>query len=517
MRHPFDCSVYRLRHLPKLVVCVFTASCVVDLTSGSEAPPPGSSTEDLGSTEFPARLLAPWTGGPAEHAYDNKFITAYQLRRRIEVTFGDSWSRNGTDMWSNNASLFGLVDFEAKYTEERSATASFLLGVEVLGKDICGVAVNAASGPFSGLNVNTIASPAASLGTFYKRMLFRSPSPDELTSATQLLTTVEPLGGGAKGAWSALCEALLRHPDFLFTLPPSYSERSGDEERELLLVKVAYDLLGRPPTEAELTSVTAADSIDGALDAYLHSDEFRDYFYYKMKLRMESDNSELANEAARLWVYLALNDLPFSELFTADYTVDESFNKVPRPPEHGRTGILTMKGYIVPRPSLPHYNYSARVMSDFMGVSFTIPQSVLDQRTTDSTASSTVDPDSICYSCHKALTPLALQRQKWDNDGNYRATNNAGEPIDDSDAGIVEWYPFKGTGVEAFTIPASLTEAFQRTTINAIVIHLLGRPMRAEEDERVLYKSLWDQNHANGWKLRELIKVAIASPTYRAK
>ena len=63
-------------------------------------------------------------------------------------------------------------------------------------------------------------------------------------------------------------------------------------------------------------------------------------------------------------------------------TVDASGNRIDRRAEHGRTGVLTMKGYIIGKPGLPHYNYAARVMTGFMGRVFEVPQAALDARAT---------------------------------------------------------------------------------------------------------------------------------------
>src|SRR5262249_28098305 len=151
------------------------------------------------------------------------------------------------------------------------------------------------------------------------------------------------------------------------------------------------------------------------------------------------------------------------------------------------------KGYIVGKPGLPHFTYASRVLGDFMGVTFNVPQSIIDMRL-NSTAASTVDPTSVCFSCHQMLTPLEEQRARWADDGSYAATDPSGATIDDSDQGLVAGYPFKGEGMEAFSTQAVKKEAFIRQMINAHFLLLFGREMRATLDERVIYKQLWDLN-----------------------
>jgi len=193
--------------------------------------------------------------------------------------------------------------------------------------------------------------------------------------------------------------------------------------------------------------------------------------------------------------------------------VDTNFGQQTRPAEHGKTGVLTTKGYLSSKPGLPHYNYPARVLSGFMGSIFEVPPEVFDQRGT-STAASTVDPSSICYSCHQLLTPLAHQRLSWADDGTFRTTLN-GAPVDDSDRGLVANYPYKGPGLASFATKAVKKEPFIRRMINTQVRLLIGRELRATTDERVLYKQLWDTAFANNGDLRPVLKSVANSPTFR--
>lgn len=75
-------------------------------------------------------------------------------------------------------------------------------------------------------------------------------------------------------------------------------------------------------------------------------------------------------------------------------------------------------------------------------------------------------------------------------------------------------YPFKGVGLEAFTLQAVQKERFVRTMINAHFSFYFGRPMRHRTDERALYKQLWDRVRQDQFKIRGLIRVLLASPEY---
>jgi hypothetical protein len=354
----------------------------------------------------------------------------------------------------------------------------------------------------------------ARVDTLYRRMLYRPATAAEQASGYALLEDLYGLEADLPKAWSGLCEGLMRSPDFLFTLPPSYETRAGLERERLLLVKLAQDLVGRPPSAAELSAFESrSKSWEQMVDTYLASAEFRDHYFHKMRIRTESEGTPDTDEPARLWTYLATTGAPLQELLTGDYSVAADFAKVPRPSVHGKTGVLTMKGFLQNKPGLPHYNYAARVMTDFMGSIFEIPSEVFDMRGA-ATATSTVDPTSLCYSCHQVLTPLAHQRLRWDDEGNYRTMDEQGRPIDDSDRGLVGTYAFKGQGMPAFAEQAVKKEAFIRRTLNAQYMLFFGRELRHTQDERVMYKRLWDVAHETQGNLKAVLRAIALSPEY---
>lgn len=315
-------------------------------------------------------------------------------------------------------------------------------------------------------------------------------------------------------AWSSLCAGLMRHPDFLFTRPPSiFSTACSQDKRKMQLVKIALDLVGRPPTSEEFKKLNDGVKIPILVDAYLDSSEFRDFYFHRVRLMLESHGSDLDDEPARLWSYVAFNDRPFQEILTGEYSVDNDFKKKSRPAYHGQTGLLTTGGFIQGKPGLPHYNYAAQVSMLFLGYVYDVPDEIVEQRE-GVTALGTTDPNSACYSCHKILTPLAFQRLNWTDDGVFQTKDENDMTIDASDRGSVAEYPFAGDGMVAFATQAVRKERFIRTMINTHVNFYFGRPMRHRLDERLLYKRLWDNVHANKFKIRELIRAIVSSPEY---
>ncbi|MCP3165274.1 carbohydrate-binding domain-containing protein [Myxococcus qinghaiensis] len=370
-------------------------------------------------------------------------------------------------------------------------------------------------GPTEAATGTTRADAAkAKVDTLYRRMLYRAATSQERANGYALVTSLMDIEANATKAWSGLCEGLMRAPDFLFTLPPSYEKLSGKERDRLLLVKLAQDLLGHPPTAADFTALESGTKTWEALvDAYLASADFRSNYFRRMRVRTESEGTADTDEPARLWTFLVDQERPLQELLVGDYSVDAAFKQVTRPSQHGKTGVLTMKGFIKNKPGLPHYNYAARVMTDFMGTMYEVPAEVFDMRGA-ATASSTVDPSSICFSCHQTLTPLAHQRLKWDDEGNYRTADEQGVTLDDTDRNLASTYAFKGSGMEAFATQAVKKEAFVRRTLNAQFALLFGREMRHQEDERVIYKRLWDVSQEQRGSLKAVLKTLATSPEY---
>ncbi|MBX6314502.1 MAG: hypothetical protein IRY99_16550, partial [Isosphaeraceae bacterium] len=143
---------------------------------------------------------------------------------------------------------------------------------------------------------------------------------------------------------------------------------------------------------------------------------------------------------------------------------------------------------------------------------FEVPPEVVAARD-GITAVATTAPNSLCYSCHKVLTPLAFQREAWTDDGRFRPERN-GKPVDDTDHNLVESYPFKGKGMEAFALQAQKKERFLRTMINTHFVFFFGRELRYNTDERELYKRLWDAVHASNFTIKGLIRALVLSPEY---
>lgn len=325
---------------------------------------------------------------------------------------------------------------------------------------------------------------------------------------------VVPRLSAQQAAWEGLCRALVLHPDFLFTRPRSLQiVKDSTVRRRLQLVKIAQDLVARPPTQAEFTLAEKSKSVVPVVNKYLASEEFEEFYARRVRLYMESHGTPEQDEPVRLWKYILHTNRPYQEILTADYTLTPAGKKEQRPDYAGHTGILTMKGFIDGKQGLPHFNYAAQVCEKFLSYVFEVPAEVLKIRGTQ-TAASTVDPKSMCYSCHQVLTPLAYQRTRWTDDGKYTLQEADGSAIDDSDRASVPSYPYKGGGMEAFARQAQNKERFHRAIIQTHFVWYFGREMRYDTDERDLYKRLWETTHKTNYALRPLIRTLVTSPEY---
>ncbi len=166
-------------------------------------------------------------------------------------------------------------------------------------------------------------------------------------------------------------------------------------------------------------------------------------------------------------------------------------------PSHGtrlpwQDGLLAMKGFVRGKPGLPPtLTMPPRSRRNSWATSLWCRRR-WSRRGRGITAISTTSAGSVCYSCHKVLTPLAYQRERWTDEGEFREHDDTGLRINDTDRDLVPSYPYPGAGMEAFALQAQNKERFIRTIIQTHFVWYFGREMRYEQDERGLYRRLWD-------------------------
>jgi len=151
--------------------------------------------------EFPRSLLAKYHG-EVNARPDSQFITYRQLRGKIAVIFADDWVRGDRDLFAENVSLFGGADFETRFNESHTPRASFLVGMEMLSRDIASRAYQLRRGPFKNWPESFPSSfkRKSERGQFtqtvrqlYQRVLYRSASDAEVEEALSLIGNVHQL------------------------------------------------------------------------------------------------------------------------------------------------------------------------------------------------------------------------------------------------------------------------------------------------------------------------------------
>lgn len=254
-----------------------------------------------------------------------------------------------------------------------------------------------------------------------------------------------------------------------------------DEEETLR--KATFLLASRMPTPEELDEVRDAgiDALDPVLDTVLQEDAF----YVRMKeivndmihtdayrigddavetvdedmfptafwfddiddtdtrnLMRRRANDAIAREPLEIVEYVLRNDLPFTEAFTADYTIVNPFSarsygldlsmfadandeneKLPWTfEEYPQAGILTTSVFLNRYPTTPTNRNRARARYFYK---FFLATDVmrLAARPIDATQIQTHNPTlnaAACNSCHNNIDPIAGAFQNWDDRGRYR-------------------------------------------------------------------------------------------------
>ena len=154
-----------------------------------------------------------------------------ELRIQIATAIGAT-----TLLYSNAAAYEDKsVDIVVAATGLSSVSINFFNDAVVNGGDR-NIYLDAVTilGPL-GTGTATMRSDAAKqqISTLYQRMLYRPANVNELSTTYTLLTDLTALGTQGT-AWSGVCEVLIRHPDFLFTMPPTIEKVTTQAQKDPL-------------------------------------------------------------------------------------------------------------------------------------------------------------------------------------------------------------------------------------------------------------------------------------------
>jgi len=167
-----------------------------------------------------------------------------------------------------------------------------------------------------------------------------------------------------------------------------------------------------------------------------------------------------------------------------------------------------MKGFIKGKPGLPHFNYPAMVCEKFLGYVFEVPPEVLKIRD-GIAAASTVSPSSVCYSCHKVLTPLAYQPLAGRTMGSTRRRSAASPSM----TAIIRWSrPIRSRAMAWRRSDAGPEQRAVYPHSDPDPLRLYFRARDALDQDARLYKRLWETERQHNYQIKGLIRAILTSP-----
>ncbi len=387
---------------------------------------------------------------------------------------------------------------------------------------------------------------------------------------------------------------------------PAHCENDGDIDRffdgiqeldeEGTLRKATFLLGSRIPTAEELDAVRGAgiDAIDPVLDVVLreeafyvraqeilndmlHTDAYRigddavetvdvsmfpNAFWYEdiedndtMVLMRQRTNDAIAREPLEIAVHVLRNELPFTEVFTADYTIVNPFSarsygldlamfanpndENERLPwtfeQYPQAGLLTTSVFLHRYPSTPtnrnrarsRYFYKFFLATDVMR---------LAARPLDATQIQSHNPTlnvEACTVCHANLDPVAGAFQSWDDVGRYRPMDGWYGDMVAPGFGQKE-LPYEEAPRALSWLAEQMIEdpKFSLAMVHMVYTGLTGQdpleePMeledvdylariRAFEAQDYVFKKIADGFVTSGYDLRFVIKEMVKTPYFRA-
>ncbi len=285
-------------------------------------------------------------------------------------------------------------------------------------------------------------------------------------------------------------------------------------------------------------------------------------------------NNAIAEEPTRLVEYILRNDLPYSEVLTADYTVVNPFSaqiydvnpefddptnpnefvpvKLPGIPH---AGVATMITYLT-RYTTTRTNRNRARSRRFQEFFLATDVIALGTRPTDASGSAYDNPtlnDANCVSCHTAVDPVAATFANFDAMGRYRPQGHPlrGENANDADLLDVPengWYAdmrpagFKGLAMPGDWEAASLQwlayqtvndDLFALSPVYLAYESIFGRKplveptdpteagfveaVRAAKVQRQVFRAIADKFAASNYDLRVVFTELVKSEYFRAK
>lgn len=274
----------------------------------------------------------------------------------------------------------------------------------------------------------------------------------------------------------------------------------------------------------------------------------------EMILAESFSNRGIARESVQLIVHVVRNDLPYTEILTADYTMVNPFSarsygvspsfqtgdynefvpaKIPGIPH---AGLLTNSVYMnrFPTTDTNRNRHRARVIYDFFLATDVLR---LGERPIDATGSDILNPtmnNQNCAVCHAVIDPVAGALQNWSVDGRY-APRDEGWYTDMRQPGFGEMVMPPSENSRATQWLAEQLVADSRFAIAPVHVMFAGlsgqqalrepsdaahpnylAQIRAFDVQSKIFQGIADAFVESNYNLKTVVKEIVKTPYYRA-
>ncbi len=326
------------------------------------------------------------------------------------------------------------------------------------------------------------------------------------------------------------------------------------------LIRLSVDLRGVHPTEAELAAIEADPDLYGQfVDRYLADARLADRLVEVWNERLLTGTgatygqdypgasgaqvaAAVSGEALQLVRHIIDQDLPYSEIVLADYTManpllagmwgleragDEA-GWAPARYTDGRehAGILTMSSVWLRYPSNGGNANRARanavskmlLCDDYLSRPIVLNRAAVDQLTVD--PETAISTNATCQSCHSTLDPLSAHFFGWFEYDDEDADPTLYKPENEK-----AWMEYSGRSPAYYGVPtaglremAGLMAEDPRFVDCAVQTAFEGLTQRRlTDDDWAEFQEHRASFVANGQTLKPLVRSVVMAPSYRAR